>query len=147
LPDLDRAYIDPGTVLFAFRHLPIERIHGNALNAAVAADCAGDQGQFWAMHDRLFENPKELSERYLASKALLVGLEPKAFAACVNDRKSAPAIREEVERAASYGITVTPAFLFGELRPDRTVRVLQRAKGALPFAQFRLVVDRLLRDR
>ena len=147
LPDLDRAYIQPGTVLFAFRHLPIERVHENALNAAVAADCAGEQGHFWDMHDQLFKNPKELSEPHLASKALLVGLEPSVFEACVNAGTLVSAIREERERAASYGITVTPAFLFGQLRPDRTVVVRQRTRGAVGPAQFKLILDGLLRSR
>ena len=40
--------------------LPLERIHSNAFRAAQAAHCAGDQGRYWEMHDRLFENYKAL---------------------------------------------------------------------------------------
>ena len=40
--------------------MPLESIHKNAFKAAQAAGCAGEQGKFWEMHDRLFENQKAL---------------------------------------------------------------------------------------
>ena len=47
-------------VRFAFRHNPLEEVHPHALMAAQAAECAGGQGQFWPMHDLLFENQLHL---------------------------------------------------------------------------------------
>lgn len=42
-------------VAFGFAHFPILSLHPNAGRAALAAECAHDQGQFWEMHDLLFE--------------------------------------------------------------------------------------------
>lgn len=41
-------------VAFVFLHFPITQIHPNAGNAALAAQCAAEQGKFWPMHDILF---------------------------------------------------------------------------------------------
>jgi len=41
---------------FAFRHFPLAMAHPHAQHAAEAAEAAGSQGQFWEMHDVLFEN-------------------------------------------------------------------------------------------
>lgn len=61
LPEFTRQYIDSGKVLLAFQHLPITTLHPLAVDAAVAADCAGEQGHFWAMHDSIFSSKQPLS--------------------------------------------------------------------------------------
>ncbi|MBU0670956.1 DsbA family protein, partial [Patescibacteria group bacterium] len=38
-------------VLFVFRNFPMESIHENAMQAALAGECANEQGKFWEMHD------------------------------------------------------------------------------------------------
>ncbi len=49
-----------GKILFAFRDFPLEQLHPDAMNAAEAARCAGDQGKYWEMHDLLFSNQQAL---------------------------------------------------------------------------------------
>lgn len=41
---------------FVFRNLPLTSIHPNALAAATAAEAAGQQGKFFEMHDKLYQN-------------------------------------------------------------------------------------------
>lgn len=62
LPVLDEKYVRTGRVRVAFRHLPIESIHPTAFKAAEASECAREQGRFWEMHDRLFDQFKQLSQ-------------------------------------------------------------------------------------
>ncbi|MCH8031293.1 MAG: thioredoxin domain-containing protein, partial [Bacteroidetes bacterium] len=57
-----------GKVRLVFRHFPV-RIHPNALAAAETAEAAGAQGAFWAMHDRLFAIPMNLSDNELVMHA------------------------------------------------------------------------------
>lgn len=46
-------------VALAFAHFPLSQIHPNAEAAHVAAECAGEQGKFWEMHDLLFDRQWE----------------------------------------------------------------------------------------
>jgi len=48
------------------RHLPLESIHPDAFRAAAAAECAGDQGKYWQVHQKLFGNQQALSATDLA---------------------------------------------------------------------------------
>ena len=61
LSTLKRDYIDTGKVRYVFRDYPLAQIHPQARKAAEAAHCAGDQGKYWEMHDRLFRNQKALT--------------------------------------------------------------------------------------
>ena len=53
-------YIASGQLRYAFRDFPLENVHKEAFKASEAARCAGDQGKYWAMHDRLFANQRAL---------------------------------------------------------------------------------------
>lgn len=61
-PQLKKEYIDTGKITFAYRHFPLTSIHPNAMPAAIAAECANEQGKFWEYHDLLFQNQKEWSD-------------------------------------------------------------------------------------
>jgi len=50
LPQIEREYVETGKVLYVMRHLPLESIHPDAFRAASAAECAGDQGKYWQVH-------------------------------------------------------------------------------------------------
>src|SRR5262245_2735820 len=69
LPVVERDYIAPGRVLLVFKHLPLRSIHPAALPAAQAAECAGAQGRFWPMHDRLFQVSPALDRKTLLERA------------------------------------------------------------------------------
>ena len=45
----------PDTV-FVFRFFPLVQIHPNSVEAALAAEAANAQGDFWQLHDILFQN-------------------------------------------------------------------------------------------
>jgi protein-disulfide isomerase len=53
---LKKEYIDNGKIAFYYRHFPLTSIHPYAKSAAIAAECANDQGKFWEYHDLLFQN-------------------------------------------------------------------------------------------
>jgi len=56
-------------VKYVLRDLPLEAIHPLAMKAAEATHCAGDQGKYWEMHNRLFTNQRELSRPDLTKHA------------------------------------------------------------------------------
>jgi protein-disulfide isomerase len=55
LSEIKKEYVDTGKIKFVFKHLPLE-FHPNAKPAAIASECANEQGKFWPFHDSLFSN-------------------------------------------------------------------------------------------
>src|SRR5437588_4917304 len=62
-------------LLFAFRHFPLSNIHPHAEHAAEATEAASAQGNFWGMHDLLFENQGALEDEDLLAYAGQLGLD------------------------------------------------------------------------
>ena len=60
---------------FVFRNFPLTEIHPHALHAALAAEAAGSQGQFWPMHDAIFQHQHSLGDADLTR--LAEGLVPE----------------------------------------------------------------------
>ena len=144
MPALQRDYIDTGQLALTFHHAPIEQLHPNAVKAAVAAACAGEQGRFWPMHDALFSAPRQLDEASLRQHAGQLGLDRPTFDTCLSGETVEARVRAERAVSQSLGVRGTPAFLFGTVEPDGRLRVTRRFSGALPIANFREVLDELL---
>jgi protein-disulfide isomerase len=119
-----------GKVRLVFRHFPLAR-HANAPKAAEAAECARDEGRFWEMHDRLFENADRLGPADLKRHARAIGLEGAVFDACLDSGRHEGRWRRDRADAESYGNSGTPLFFIN----GRLV------SGAQPFAVFARVID------
>jgi protein-disulfide isomerase len=117
-------------VRLVFRHYPLAR-HKDAAKAAEAAECAGDQEKFWPMHDRLFANQGRLGVADLKAHARAIGLDGRAFDACLDSGRHAARWRKDLADAESYGTPGTPLFFVN----GRLV------SGAQPFAAFAAVID------
>jgi len=74
LTEIERDYIKTGKVRYVFRDFPLD-FHKQAPKASEAANCAGEQGKYWEMHDKLFENQNALMVDKLRQYAAEVGLE------------------------------------------------------------------------
>ncbi len=144
-PQLETEYIKTGKVKSVFLDLPLEAIHKSAFGAAKAARCAGEQGKYWEMHDRLFENQKALEPWTPHAEA--IGLDVTAFDACVASDKHDAAIRRDIAEVQKLGITGTPAFLIGRTDPKSSKLTIAAAvRGARPFADFKTEIDKLLAE-
>jgi hypothetical protein len=125
--------------------MPLEAIHKLAFKAAVAASCAGEEGKFWEMHDRLFANQKALEP--WAGHAEAVGLDVPKFEACLASGKFDQEIRRDMGEARKVGATGTPAFMIGRTEAEGTkLKVLAVLRGAKSFADFKAELDRLLEE-
>jgi protein-disulfide isomerase len=116
--ELRRKYIDTGQVRFIERDLPLVDAHPNAMRAAEAAHCAGDQNKFWAMHDALFKNPEQLGGKGLVDQAEALRLDVAAFQLCLESGKHRPEIQRDMQSAASLQIQGTPSFVIGKSTGD-----------------------------
>jgi len=123
----------PNKIRFVYRDLPLP-MHPEAVPAAEAADCAGEQGAYWKYHDALFGQQYGLSRVAYEHYAADLGLDGKAFAACLDSQRYLSKIQANASDAANVGLNSTPSFVING-------RVLI---GALPFADFKAVVDQEL---
>ncbi len=114
----------------AFRHFPVKASHPRALAAACAAEAAGLQGAFWAMHDALFDDPARLEDPHLWARAERLGLDLARFEA---DRRSAAVLARvegDFRGGIRAGVVTTPTvFVEGRAYPGRPTPALWRALG------------------
>jgi protein-disulfide isomerase len=143
LPALKDEYIDAGKVRYVFRDMPIAAIHRDARKAAEAARCAGDQGRYWEMHDRLFASPGQLSVPELKGHAKQLALKVVEFDQCLDGGRHTDAVLADEGAARMVGATATPTFFIGRTRPDGTIEGA-RIVGAQPLSAFRKAIDELL---
>jgi protein-disulfide isomerase len=144
LPTVIREYVDPGKVILVFKNFPLPS-HPSAPHAAAAALCAGQQGKFWQMHDRMFDKPMKLTEQELRETASQLGLDLTVYDSCRAEPTAAQLVEADRSEAETLKITGTPTFFFGTVEPDGRIRVTDVLSGAKPVANFKAILDRLLK--
>ena len=145
LPQLEREYIATGKLKYVFRNFPIASIHPLAFKAHEAANCAGEQGKYWEMHDRLFANQNALGLKDLPNHAKALVLEMPKFQQCVDSGKYAAKIRKDLADGQKAGVQGTPSFFLALTEPnDTNLKVLRTIRGAQPYAAFKDAIDSLL---
>lgn len=136
--------ISGGRVRYTAYDLPLPG-HGNAIPAAVVANCVLDSApeQFAEVRDRLFETQSAWSEAYPAESALFaaiatIGVDSAAVRTCVNQTGPARAAlyRQTWTAARTAGVTFTPAWAVnGKVVPwnelDEAVDAALRAAGSM----------------
>jgi len=114
-PKLRTDYVDTGKVRIVVKHFPAED-HTKAFNAAEAAECAGQQGAFWAMHDVLFQQQEEWSQAddimaALKAYAAQLELDVETFSACLNQGQTADKVEVGVLIAQRNELPPAPQFV------------------------------------
>ena len=102
----------PNDVTLIYRHYPVE-YHTGAYQAAIAAECAEEQGVFKAFHDVLFVNQPQLSGTVnWDSLAQSAGMPYKDhFLACVSEAKSSPKVNADTALAGELGVDAIPTLI------------------------------------
>ncbi|TAJ83569.1 DsbA family protein [bacterium] len=145
LPQIEKEYVLTGKLKYILRDFPIESIHKDAFKAAEAANCAGEQGKYWEMHDRLFQNQNQLGVEELPKHAQAIGLNGSTFQQCLDSGKQATEVRKDMEDGQKAGVQGTPTFLLGIQDSDsQAIKVLRVIVGAQPYAQFKEAVESVL---
>lgn len=117
-------------VRFVHKHNPLS-FHPRAMPAALAAEAAGRQGKFWKMHDRIFDHPKNLSDKDLRKSAKKLGLSLRRFDKDIEKAELRKRIKRDQEQGIRLGARGTPAFFVNG-------RFLS---GAQPFENFQTLID------
>jgi len=143
MPQIEKEYVETGKIKHVFMDFPLP-MHSNAMKASEAGLCAGDQGKFWEMHDKLFANQQALKQEDLVKHAEALGLDTAKFKECLDSGKHAGDIKKSITEGQKAGISGTPAFLIGYIEPDGNVRATKKVVGAQPYASFKAAIDELL---
>jgi protein-disulfide isomerase len=130
LPQIKSKYIDTGKVRLIFRDFPLS-FHPNAEPAAIAANCAGEQGKYYEFHDKIFENQASLSDASYRQWAEELGLDVAAWEACREDPDQRAEVRKDFLDGQNAGVRGTPAFFInGKL-----------VSGAQPYSVFEQLIE------
>jgi len=119
-------------VRLVFRHFPLS-FHPNAQSAAIASECAAEQGKFWQMHDKIFEANESGTMGIDAWKqaAQDMALDMIKFNDCLDTEKYADQITAQMQDALEAGVGGTPAtFINGYM-----------VSGALPYESFAQMIE------
>jgi protein-disulfide isomerase len=127
-------FVDTGKVRYVIRDFPLEDMHPNALRAAEAAHCAGDQGLFLRMHDALFTEATNLGEKGLIDRAASLKLDMVTFKSCLSGGKHRSEIHNEMQLGSTLQIDGTPSFLIGKSEGEEVSGMI--VFGAQPFSVF-----------
>ncbi len=146
LPSLDKEYISTGKVRLVFRDYPLE-FHKNALPAAIAANCAQEQGKYWEVHNFLFEHPDKLDTVSMLSSADELNLNREKFEKCVNDKTKEAEINKDFQDGQLYGVRGTPSFFIGKTEDNKNELTGVYIRGAQPFQVFKTEIDKLLAQK
>lgn len=103
---------------YVFRFFPLERANPGAELAAHAAEAAGRQGQFFEMHDRLFDREPPIERTDLVAIARDLGLDVPRFLRDLDSPEVARRVAEDVSDARTNAVTGTPTLFVDGVRYD-----------------------------
>jgi protein-disulfide isomerase len=137
IPELIKNYVDTGKARYVYREFPLNSIHPAAQKASEAAVCAGEQGQYWPMNEKLFTSQSEWTAEgadpvsFFKTYAEGIGLDTTVFNQCLDSGSAAMTVRGEAMAGETFGVTATPFFFINDL-PIR---------GGLPIDSLGRIID------
>ena len=126
-------YIETGKVKLIYRDFPLG-FHPQAQKAAEAAECAGEQGKYYDMHDKLFEEGVQGGVATFKNYAKEIKLDQSKFDKCLDSGAMASEVAKDMTDGQAAGIQGTPGFVING----------QLVSGAQPFQVFEQVIEAAL---
>lgn len=119
-------------VHFVYRDFPLYTIHAQARPAAEAAECADEQGKFWAYHDLIFEQQSQMATaNFFSTLAEQAGLDLAAFEQCVTEQRYTQEVQQDLDEGLLAGASATPTFIINGVK----------YQGVLSESQFQQIID------
>ena len=140
-PQIKAKYIDSGQLRFIHRHLPLPA-HRQAVRAAEAALCAGDQGLYWALADLMFTRATCLECQGVVELSKAIPLDRGRFEECVSSERHRSDIDQDIAAAKSSSFQGTPSFVIGRTTPAGVDGI--SIEGARAFEEFDADIGRIV---
>ena len=133
-----------GRVAFGYRHFPLP-FHKEADEAAIAVECARDQGKFETLHALLFKNQQNQFVNDLIGFADEIGLENvDQYEKCIVEEKYRSRVLKDMKAGQEAGVTGTPGFLIGTFDPKSGRVRGELLSGARPLQDFKKALEKYL---
>jgi len=132
-PQIEKEYITTGKIRYAYRDFPFD-LHPLAKGAAMACRCAGKQGKYWQMFDKLMLNTA-LDTESIKKYAQEIGSDTTKLELCLSDQKITGEVDRDLEEGAKLGVRGTPSFFIN----GRFV------VGGYPFDVFKKIIEEELK--
>jgi protein-disulfide isomerase len=138
MKELMTAYGDRVKVVWRHNPLPFHQAAGPAHQASIEAYVQKGNDGFWAMHEKMFAGQKEpgLKREALEKYAQEIGLDMDKFKKALDGNTHKARMDADLEAGKAAGIQGTPSFVIGRYY----------LSGAQPFAKFKKLVDRALKE-
>ena len=145
-PRIKRELIDEGLVRYVALNFPLKGIHPHAVQAAKISLCAGRVGQYWEMHEALFQLGAWLNEGRLAERVASVGLHSAVMEECVIDDAVSTEVQADVMEGFRLGVSGTPTFFLGTVNRNGSVALKKKFGWPPSFDELRAEVQELVTE-
>ena len=143
-PLLNSTYIQTGKVNLVFRHFVT---HGSdSFNAALASQCANDQGKFWKFYESLYNNQGEENSGWASIENLkkfagnIPSMNTQGFNSCLDSQIHKSLVEKDTNFAFASGFQGTPTFIIEKNDGSDQQMLL----GAYPFPSFQAIIEKKL---
>jgi protein-disulfide isomerase len=103
-------------VRYVWRHLPLERVHPHAVDAARASEAAALQGRFFELGDRMFEFQDHLEWEHIYRYADGVGCDIERFDEDLQSANVLHRVQDDAQDAELMDLNATPTFFINGTR-------------------------------
>jgi len=141
-PTINSTYIQTGKANMVFKHFVT---HGeDSITAAIASQCANEQGQFWNFYKTVYENqgPENSGwaniENMKRFASQIPGLDEQKFDSCIDSQKYKSLVDNDMILGVSLGMQGTPSFIIVKSDGSKPKTLL----GAQPFPSFQSIIDK-----
>jgi protein-disulfide isomerase len=145
-PQINATYIQTGKANMIFKNFVT---HGpDSLTAAIAAQCANDQGKFWNSYSTLYKNQGDENSGWASANNMkrfasqISGLNTQKFNSCLDSGKYKSFVDKDYALAISSGFQGTPSFVIEKKDGSSKETLL----GAYPFPSFQVAIDKKLNE-
>ncbi|GEJ59333.1 hypothetical protein AMYX_40740 [Anaeromyxobacter diazotrophicus] len=138
---------NPADVRLVYKHFTLSQ-HVYAPGAAIAAECAADQGKFWEMYDQLYAHQDQLDPAHLPALATAAGVSDiTTWQACLGTPAPAARVAADMAVVAQLNLPGTPtlvingdeyfgAFSYDQLAPIVAAALRKAEQSGIPRADY-----------
>lgn len=136
-----------GKLKWSYRHFDTG-LHTHTAEAAMASECAADQGKFWDFHDKVFElsgTNAQIETTTLPTAADQAGLDRAKYDSCLSAKTHLSRVTADTTEAKSIGSSLARLGTPFPVLVDKDGKILLSFKGALDFNSAVTVLDNYIK--